>query len=184
MEFLRDICCRQDDNFSKELHVYFSRTMPGLILHELQQHGFIGIECVLGWPACIPNLSPIGNVWRIMKRRIRQKQPQTVEQLKSCIHHGWEKNPLAKLQRLISSVPKRLQSNHVRMGEKNKSKWNDCCARQGGFSISETEIAENTAKKQKASSEQQFCRQKCIASERGQRRMAGLVEADRKVTVT
>ena len=49
----RDICCCQDDDFSQELHVYFSRTMPGLILHELQQRAFIGIECVCltGLPA-------------------------------------------------------------------------------------------------------------------------------------
>ena len=33
--------------------VYFSRTMPGLILHELQQRGFVGVECVCltGLPA-------------------------------------------------------------------------------------------------------------------------------------
>ena len=48
----RDICL-QDDNFSQELHVYFSRAMPGLILLELQQRGFVGIECVCltGLPA-------------------------------------------------------------------------------------------------------------------------------------
>ena len=65
---------------------------------------------VLDWPACSPDLSPIENVWCIMKRRIRQRRPRTVEQLKSCIHQEWAKIPLAKLQQLISSVPKRLQS--------------------------------------------------------------------------
>ena len=44
LEFWRAICCRQDGDFSQEFHVYFSRTMPGLILHELR--GFIGIECM------------------------------------------------------------------------------------------------------------------------------------------
>ena len=34
------------DDFSQELHVYFTRTMPGLILHGFQQRGFFGIECV------------------------------------------------------------------------------------------------------------------------------------------
>ena len=39
-------------------------------------------------------------------------------------------------------------------------------------------------KKKKTSSEQQFCGQKHVVNERGQRRRARLVEADRKVTVT
>ena len=56
---------------------------------------------VLDWPACSPDLSPIENVWCIMKRRIRQRRPQTVQQLKSCIHQEWAKIPLAKLQQLI-----------------------------------------------------------------------------------
>ena len=72
---------------------------------------------VLDWPACSPDLSPIENVWRIMKRRIRQRWPRTVEQLKSCIHQEWAKIPLAKLQQLIPSVPKRLQSVIKRKGD-------------------------------------------------------------------
>ena len=35
LEFWRDICCCQDDDFSQELHVYFSRIMPRLLLHKL-----------------------------------------------------------------------------------------------------------------------------------------------------
>ena len=66
LEFWRDICCRQDDNFSQELHVYFSRTISGLILHELQQRGFVGIECLTGLPAvqiCLL-LKMYGTSWR------------------------------------------------------------------------------------------------------------------------
>ena len=72
---------------------------------------------VLDWPACSPDLSPIENVWRIMKRRIRQRWPPSVEQLKSCIHQEWAKIPLAKLQQFRSSVPKRLQSVIKRKGD-------------------------------------------------------------------
>ena len=61
--FLRDICCRQDNDFSWERHA--RRTMPGHILHE---RGFIGIECVCltGLPAvqiCLL-LKMYGASWR------------------------------------------------------------------------------------------------------------------------
>ena len=68
LEFWRDICCCQDNDFSQELHVYFSRTIPGLILYKLQQCGFGGIECVCltGLPAvqiCLL-LKMYGASWR------------------------------------------------------------------------------------------------------------------------
>ncbi len=66
--------------------------MLALILHVLQQRGFVDRVNVLDWPA---DLSPIENVWLIMK--IRQHQSQTAEHLKSCIKPDWTKILLAKL---------------------------------------------------------------------------------------
>src|SRR4029434_2428716 len=39
---------------------------------------------VLDWPACSPDLSPIENVWRILKHEMRQQRPLTVAHLKTC----------------------------------------------------------------------------------------------------
>uniref|UniRef100_A0A9J7WZK0 Tc1-like transposase DDE domain-containing protein n=1 Tax=Cyprinus carpio carpio TaxID=630221 RepID=A0A9J7WZK0_CYPCA len=66
---------------------------------------------VLDWPACSPDLSPIENVWRILKR------PKTVEKLEACIRQEWDNIPIPKLEQLVSSVPRRLQTVIKRRGD-------------------------------------------------------------------
>ncbi len=63
---------------------------------------------VLDWPACSPDLSPIENVWRILKRKMRQRRPRTVAHLKTCLQEEWDKITPETLHHLVSSVPKRL----------------------------------------------------------------------------
>ncbi len=85
----------------------------------------------------------------------------------------------------------------IRMGKKGDLSDIDCGidvgARQAGLSFSQTADLQGFlmhnhlrkwSKKEKTSSEQQFCGQKCFIDARGQRRMVRLVWADRKATVT
>ncbi len=76
---------------------------------------------VLDWPACSPDLSPIENVWRILKRKMRQRRPRTVAHLKTCLQEEWDKLTPETLHHLVSSVPKRLLSVVKRNG--NITKW-------------------------------------------------------------
>ena len=59
---------------------------------------------VLDWPACSPDLSPIENVWHILKR----KRPRTVAHLKTSLQEEWDKVTPEILHHLVLSVPKHL----------------------------------------------------------------------------
>ncbi len=77
---------------------------------------------VLDRPACSPDLSPIENVWRILKRKMRQRRPRTVAHLKTCLQEGrMGQNYTWNTSSLVSSVPKRLLSVVKRNG--NITNW-------------------------------------------------------------
>ncbi len=76
---------------------------------------------VLNWPACSPNLSPMENIWHIIKWKIWQRWPQTLQQLESCISQEWKQLPTPNLKKLITSMPRRLQTVLKRRG--NATQW-------------------------------------------------------------
>ena len=60
------------------------------------------------WPANSPDFNPIENLWGIVKRRVEELQPQSVDDLIKISFDTWENVTQQEIQNLISSVPNRL----------------------------------------------------------------------------
>ncbi len=41
-------------------------------------------------PACSPDISPIENIWRVIKRKIHQRRPRTLQQMETYIRQKWD----------------------------------------------------------------------------------------------
>ncbi len=77
---------------------------------------------VLNWPAYSPDPSPIENTWCIIKLKMCQRRPQTLQQLETYIRQEWDQIPTPKLQKLITSMPRCLQTVLKRRGDATRGK--------------------------------------------------------------
>ena len=66
-----------------------------------------GIDLV-DWLAQSPDLSPIENLWGIIKARIKKEKPQNMQDLKSKIVKIWKEIPNDLCLKLAHSMPNRL----------------------------------------------------------------------------
>ena len=64
------------------------------------------------WPAQSPDLSPIEHCWSYLKRRLAEYEhpPNGIHELWERIQEEWEKIPAEEFQKLIESMPRRIEA--------------------------------------------------------------------------
>lgn len=66
--------------------------------------------CVLPWPANSPDLNPIEHLWDEIDRKVPSSSRKNKTMFKAAIEDAWNNIPLEFLQKLVNSVPTRLES--------------------------------------------------------------------------
>ena len=67
-------------------------------------------------PAQSPDLNIIENCWRIIKQRVKERKPTTVEELKRYILEEWDRLPQEKINEMVDSMPNRIKECLKRRG--------------------------------------------------------------------
>lgn len=70
----------------------------------------LGIKILQGWPPYSPDLNIIETVWAIMKRRIRDIGPKSIDDLKKICLDVWNSISNETIHGLVSDMPNRLIS--------------------------------------------------------------------------
>ena len=71
------------------------------------------------WPSGSPDLNPIENLWSIMKCRVGEKNPQTIEELIQIVIEVWNSLTMEEINKLILSMKKRISIVRSNGGEPN-----------------------------------------------------------------
>ena len=65
---------------------------------------------ILVWQGNSPNINPIENLWNLMKNKVLEKHPSSLDALQTAIKEVWVREISANYCcKLVDSMPRRLQ---------------------------------------------------------------------------
>jgi hypothetical protein len=67
-------------------------------------------------PPQSPDLNVIENVWRIIKQRVKQRKPTTVDELRQYVKEEWDRITQEEINKLVDTMPRRITECHKRGG--------------------------------------------------------------------
>ena len=65
---------------------------------------------VLSWPGNSPDLTPIEHIWDHLARQVAKEKFSTGQELLNTLKVEWERIPLCLLEKLIDSMPQRIEA--------------------------------------------------------------------------
>ena len=72
----------------------------------------------INWPSSSPDLNPIENIWRVLKQKLRNRNPYggwKLEDLKAAILDIWENEiSIDLINRFVDTIPQRLAKDEER----------------------------------------------------------------------
>jgi len=75
---------------------------------------------VLEWPSNSPDMSPIENIWALLKAGVRKRKPRTKEALKVILQELWDAIDPAQCAQLVATMNTRLEAVIARQGDVTK----------------------------------------------------------------
>ena len=82
-----------------------------------------GIDYIKDWPGNSPDLSPIENLWAIMKAHLRNRDTSTIDKLRVTLQEEWDSLDRQILQKLADSVLRRLKEVLSRKRKSDVTKY-------------------------------------------------------------
>jgi transposase len=75
-----------------------------------------GVRVMEGWPSHSPDLNPIEKLWSIVKKRVSDKAPITLSQLKTAVSQVWDEIPMSTINNLVCGFHKKCEECIARNG--------------------------------------------------------------------